>query len=422
VRADGSRGTPALTALTRTLALALAAVVLAGGVAEARRPTGGKARSLNAPGKVKSPPRGGRGGAGVGSVGASAPATAHGAAPVIGSGTPPPLVTPTGGSADRERIVLRFGTIAPDGTAWARLAKSVANALSDATRGQVTGKWYFNGIAGDEMEMAERIRRDQLDGIVSGGMLCQKLSPSMRVLRVIGLFQSRDESAYVAGRLKAQFDEEFRKAGYVNLGSVGVGPDLIFSRAPIRSMAELRKTRMWTWSLDEVFREEWPMLKVPQVPTPINEAFAAYEGHQLDGFFAVPASALAFQWSTEARYMTDLRVSFLRTCILVATRAFDALPLEAQTALQAASARGIVQLEELGRQQDEQLLHGLFEKQGIRVVPVSESFRSEFFAEALAARERLPAKLVRRELLQRVLGLLADFRAEHRLLQSSGRK
>jgi TRAP-type C4-dicarboxylate transport system substrate-binding protein len=328
----------------------------------------------------------------------------------------------TGAGGDGgDHVVLRFGTIAPDGTSWSRLAKSVATALSDATHGQVTGKWYFNGIAGDEIEMAERIRRDQLDGIVSGGMLCQKLSPSMRVLRVIGLFQSRDESAYVAGRLKSQFDDEFRKAGYVNLGSVGVGPDLIFSRQPIRSMADLRKTRMWAWTLDEVFRTEWPLLGVRLVPTSINEGLKAYEDGQLDGFFAVPSSALAFQWSSEARYMTDLRVSFLRTCILVATRAYDALPLEAQSALTNAAARGILQLEELGRSQDEQLLHGLFEKQGIQPVPVSESFRSEFFAEALAARERMPAKLVRRELLQRVLALLADFRAEHHLLHS-GRK
>jgi TRAP-type C4-dicarboxylate transport system substrate-binding protein len=417
--------------------------------AERRRPGGAAARSraLKLKSKNKSPRPAGATSSGNGSGSANSngggSANSNGSGNGSGSATPAPGAGSVGaplaggknegtpdrswsassgaGSSDRERVVLRFGTIAPDGTAWARLAKSVANALSDSTRGQVTGKWYFNGIAGNEMEMAERIRRDQLDGIVSGGMICQKLSPSMRVMRVIGLFQSRDESAYVAGRLKSQFDDEFRKAGYVNLGSVGVGPDLIFSREPIRSMADLRKTRMWTWSLDEVFGTEWPMLGVHLVPTAINEAFKAYEERQLDGFFAVPASALAFQWSTEARYMTDLRVSFLRTCILVATRAFDALPLEAQNALLGASARGIVQLEELGRNQDEQLLHGLFEKQGIQVVPVSESFRSEFFAEAMTAREKMPLKLVRRELLSRVLGLLADYRAEHHLLHS-GRK
>jgi TRAP-type C4-dicarboxylate transport system substrate-binding protein len=325
------------------------------------------------------------------------------------------------GRGRAEPTVLRFGTVAPDGTGWARLARNTSRALAEATAGQVTGKWYFNGIAGDELQMMERIRKDQLDGIVSGGTLCQKLSPSMRVLRVVGLFQTRDESSYVAGRLKPLFDEEFRKAGFVNLGSVGVGPDLIFSRTPVRSLADLRKLRMWVWDLDPLFRAEWPLLGVHAAPLPIDEAYRAFEDGRIDGFFAVPSSALAFQWSTETRYMTDLRVSFLRTCILVSTRAFDQLPADAQQALLTASARGIVGLEELGRSQDEQLLGGLFVRQGIKPVPVSETFRAEFFNEALTARERISPKLVNPELLQRVLGLLADYRAEHRLLQGGRR-
>jgi TRAP-type C4-dicarboxylate transport system substrate-binding protein len=329
------------------------------------------------------------------------------------------LLAVSRGGADP--TVLRFGTVAPDGTGWARLARNTSRALAQATDGEVTGKWYFNGIAGDEMQMAERIAKDQLDGIVSGGMLCQKLSPSMRVLRVVGLFQTRDESGYVAGRLKPLFDDEFRKAGFVNLGSVGVGPDLIFSRTPVRSLADLRKMRMWVWDLDALFKAEWPLLGVHTAALPIDEAFRAFEDGRLDGFFSVPSAALAFQWSTETRYMTDLRVSFLRACILVATRAFDALPVEAQRALLTASAKGIVGLEELGRSQDEQLLGGLFARQGIRPVVVSEPFRTEFLNEATTARERISPKLVKPELLQRVLGLLADYRAEHRLLQG-GRK
>jgi TRAP-type C4-dicarboxylate transport system substrate-binding protein len=189
----------------------------------------------------------------------------------------------------------------------------------------------------------------------------------------------------------------------------------------VRSLADLRKMRMWVWDLDAMFRAEWPLLGVHVNALPIEEAYRGFEDGQLDGFFSVPSAALAFQWSTETRYMTDLRVSFLRACILVATRAFDALPVEAQQALKTASAKGIVGLEELGRSQDEQLLGGLFVRQGIKTVAVSEAFRAEFFAEAMAARERISPKLVKPELLQRVLGLLADYRAEHRLLQG-GRK
>lgn len=328
----------------------------------------------------------------------------------------------SGGLARGEPTVMRFSTVAPDGTGWARIAKATGAAIEKSSRGQIKVKWYFNGIAGDELQMAERVRKEQLDGIVSGGMLCARLSPSMRILRMVGLFQTRAESAYVAGRLKPIFDEEFRKAGFVNLGEVGIGPDLIFSREPIRSMADLRRTKLWVWDLDDVFRATWPLLGVTVVPTRIDDAYRAYEEKRVDGFLAVPTAALGFQWSAEARYVTDLHVSFLRTCILLSTRAFDQLPIDARDAMMAASAEGMMKLEELGRTQDEQLLGSLFAKQGLQTVPVSEALRAEFFAQARAAREQLATKLVPSELLQRVLALLADFRAEHRAAEGAGRK
>lgn len=332
------------------------------------------------------------------------------------------LVVSTVAGADP--IVLRFGTVAPDGTDWARIAKQTGADLAAATHGAVVSKWYFNGIAGDELQMLARMRKDQLDGIVSAGMLCTRLSPSMRVLRLIGLFQTRDESGYVAGRLKPIFDEEFRKEGFVNLGDVGIGPDLVFSRTPIRSMDELRKTPLWIWSLDDVMAATGPLLGARFVPLAINDAYGAFERQRIDGFVAVPTAALGFQWSTEARYVTDLHVSFLRACILISTRAFDPLPLEARTALLNSSARGMKQLEERGREQDAELLGRLFARQGLTTIRASESFRADFFAQALAARDKLvgAGRLVRPELLQRVLTLLADFRAEHRVVDGDRRR
>jgi hypothetical protein len=78
------------------------------------------------------------------------------------------------------------------------------------------------------------------------------------------------------------------------------------------------------------------------------------------------------------------------------------------------AAKTIARLEEIGREQDEALLNRLFAKQGLRRVPASESFRAEFFVTARNARETLGDKLVPTELLQRVLGLLADYRGVHR--------
>jgi TRAP-type C4-dicarboxylate transport system substrate-binding protein len=249
-------------------------------------------------------------------------------------------------------------------------------------------------------------------------MLCHRLSPSMRVLRIVGLFQNRDESAYASGRLKETFDAEFLKAGFVNLGEMGLGPDVILSRTPIQTMADLKKTRLWIWDLDDVYRETMTAMGMTVVPRPLESAARDYDQHVLDGFIAVPTAALAFQWSAEARYYTDLRPSFLRGCLLISSRAFDQLPIPGQQAVRQAAARTIARLEEIGRAQDEALLGGLFEKQGLKKQPASPTFRAEFFSLAQQTRDRIGPRIVPEGLLQRVLGLLADYRGVHRSVES----
>jgi TRAP-type C4-dicarboxylate transport system substrate-binding protein len=320
----------------------------------------------------------------------------------------------TASTASADAVVLRMGTAAPEGTAWAREGHAIERDIAELTHGQVRMKWYLGGIAGDEMMMLDRIKREQLDGVASGGMMCQKLAPTMRALRVVGLFQNRDESAYVAGRLKDTLDAEFLKAGFINFGELGVGPDVLFSKTPVASMAELKKTRLWIWDLDDVYRLMLGEMGLHVVPRPLDKASAAFEQGELDGFVAVPTAALAFQWSTQVRYFTDLRPSFLRGCLIIASRAYDQLSVDGQQAVRKAAARVLARLEEIGRAQDEELLGRLFEKQGLKRVPVSEGFRAEFFAAAQAARERLAGRLVPGALMQRVLGLLADYRAMHR--------
>ncbi|HEX8951592.1 MAG TPA: hypothetical protein VF945_07085, partial [Polyangia bacterium] len=61
---------------------------------------------------------------------------------------------------------------------------------------------------------------------------------------------------------------------------------------------------------------------------------------------------------------------------------------------------------------DEALLGGLFAKQGARSVPVSARFRNEYMAAARAARAREEGKLVSKELIDRVMQMLADYRLE----------
>jgi len=69
----------------------------------------------------------------------------------------------------------------------------------------------------------------------------------------------------------------------------------------------------------------------------VEGAVRAYEEGKVDSFVGLPAAALAFQWSAQARYVIDLRVGYLTGCMLVSRRAWDALSHDDRQAIAAAA-------------------------------------------------------------------------------------
>jgi TRAP-type transport system periplasmic protein len=313
-------------------------------------------------------------------------------------------------SAYADTVTLRMATIAPEGTAWARELAAFAREIDANTHGAVRVKIYYSSIAGDEFTVINRIKRDQLDGAI-GSESCMLLGPSMRVTRIVGLFQTRAESAYVLTRLKPILDAEFAKNGFVNLGQANLGPEILFTRDPVRSVADLRRVRFWVWNLDESLRRQAGALGLTIVPKPIEEAGRAYDSGAVDGFIAIPTAGLAFQWSTRARYLEDLRISYRSGCVFFSSRSFDALPFEAREIIKSAAAKLRGRIEDVGQREDGALLGGLFARQGLKPVPVSERFRTEFFE--LAQGARVTNKIVANSLLDTVLAWLADYRVMH---------
>ena len=315
-------------------------------------------------------------------------------------------------AAGAETVTLRMATVAPDGTAWARELRAAAREVEEQTRGRLKLKWYMGAIAGDEVAVADRIKRGQLDGAASGGMLCAQAAPALRILRIPGLVQDRKQATYVVGRLRPTADAQFRKAGYVNLAYTLLGASVLFTRAPVRTWDDLKRVSLWRWDLDEVSTAMLRGAGLQIVALPLEQAGAAYDDKRIDGFGALPAAALAFQWSAQARYFTELPMDYLVGCVVVSTHAFDVLPLDERHALVGAMGKLALRAQDLEERMSEALFGSLFEKQGMHRVPPSKLLWAEFFENARDARTRLADKLVDRALLTRVLGWLGDYHAE----------
>jgi TRAP-type C4-dicarboxylate transport system substrate-binding protein len=98
--------------------------------------------------------------------------------------------------------------------------------------------------------------------------------------------------------------------------------------------------------------------------------------------------------------------------MVVSQRALSSLSVRGQQALRSAAAKFMARFEDVSRTLEEQLVGGLFEKQGLKRVPVTDRFRSEFYDAARRTRERLAGKGIPPGILEETLKWLADHRAE----------
>jgi TRAP-type C4-dicarboxylate transport system substrate-binding protein len=305
-----------------------------------------------------------------------------------------------------EPTVLRMAAIAPEGTSWARELKAFARNLERSTDGAVRVKWYLGGVAGDEAEEVERIKRDQLDG-GAGAMICDILAPSLAVTRVGGLLHSRAEASRVVNQLTPTIAEEFQRNGFVFLGAAGFGLDVVFSRTPVRSLADLRRGRFWIRKYDDVLRSSLQAIGMQMVELPYSDASRAYSEGRIDGFISTPASALAFQWAGLVHAYTDIKLAYLTGCMAISKRALDKLPVEAQKSVRAQSALLAQRFEAVGRDFDQQLLDRIYPRNGlVRVVP-SPDLQHSLDAALLQARGKIDPKLVSPALLTKTVRALA---------------
>jgi TRAP-type C4-dicarboxylate transport system substrate-binding protein len=317
------------------------------------------------------------------------------------------------GTAFADSVRLRLSTPAPEGSSYARELHSFSREVLSTTNGHVDAKWYMGGMTGDELTQIERMRRGQLDG---AGLAfgCERLAPSLRAVRVVGLVRSRDEASLLIRHLKPRIEEEMARAGFTLLGLGTLGSIVALTRTPVRTLAELKKVRLWVWDKDEIQIRLLRAMSFQPVPLPLEAAGAAYDEGRIDGFLSVPSAALAFQWSARTHYFLDFPLGQISACLVLSQRSLDALPVDERSALAAAAAKLSARIEDVGRALDDALLGGLLEKQGSKRLTPDATFTAEFLEEARVARERLDDKEMAGELMSRVLSWLADYRAEQR--------
>ncbi len=224
---------------------------------------------------------------------------------------------------------LKIGTLAPSDSAWGKEFKKWANAVSGDTGGELQLDFQWNGQAGDEVLMVQKIRSGQLDGAaVTAVGLAQTGVTDVLLFQMPGLFANWGKLDAVRNAMKADFDQEFQQKGFTVLGWGDVGAAKTMSIGfEVHHPADLQGKGCYFLSGDPIGPKIFAAIggiNPKQVSVP--EILPNLTNGSINVLTVPPLAAEQLQWASRVTHLNTMTTAFGIGAIIVSSSRLQALP------------------------------------------------------------------------------------------------
>ena len=197
--------------------------------------------------------------------------------------------------AGDDEIVLKFASVAPDGTPWTEQLTDIKKRVEDAT--DIRFKLYPGSMLGGEVETLRKARRNQIQGWGgSTAAIAEALNlPALQVFELPFMFDTEAEVDFVMDALFDVMAAKLREKGFVlSFWHVNGWHNFAFDR-PVRTPADLAGLKM---RCQESPVHLWAFNALGAQPQtlPVPEVLSALQTGMVDGFSNTPLFTAATGW------------------------------------------------------------------------------------------------------------------------------
>ena len=307
-----------------------------------------------------------------------------------------------GGSKTR----IKFATVAPEGSTWINHMRALDKRLKSKSGGRLGFRIYAGGIAGDELDVLKKIWIGQIHCAAFSGVGFGQILPMVRVLDLPFLFRTNKEVDLVHGELQPFFKEQFEKKGFELLSWAEVGNAHLFSKRPIREVADLSGLKVWTWSGDPIAKETFGAMGVNPIPLAITDVTTALNTGMIDTVYAPPLGALALQWHTSMKTMMALPLVHSTGAVLLSMKYARKIPEGLRRMLHLEIQKAMACLTSALRRQNLESIQ-LIKDSGVTIIPAPKGpDLDEFYRIHDKVARNLTGSVYSKELLARIYKIL----------------
>jgi TRAP-type C4-dicarboxylate transport system substrate-binding protein len=231
---------------------------------------------------------------------------------------------------------LKIGTLAPQDSPWGREFKKWASDVSADTNGELTLDFQWNGQAGDEVLMVQKIRSGQLDGAaVTAVGLGQTGVTDVLALQMPGLFANWGKLDNARNALKGDFDRQFQANGFTVLGWGDVGAAKIMSVGfEVHRPADLQGRACYVLGGDPIGPKLFASIgNITAKQVTVNEILPNLTNGSITVLPVPPLAAEQLQWASRVTNLNTLTMAFAIGAIIVSSPRVQGLPQNLRDAL-----------------------------------------------------------------------------------------
>jgi TRAP-type C4-dicarboxylate transport system substrate-binding protein len=232
---------------------------------------------------------------------------------------------------------------------------------------------------GDERDMVRKMHIGQIQAAMLSSASVASLFSEVDVLQIPFLFSSYPEADYVVEKMEGGFKGGLEKNGYVALGWSEAGFVYLMSTVPVGALEQLQKAKVWIWSDSPMAKAIFSEAGVIGVPLSITDVLVGLQTGLVEVVYAPPSVAIALQWFTRIKYVTDAPLNYMLGGLVVKKEAFDKIAPQHQAVMKEVFQRHMTRLKGIIRSENQEALT-VMQKQGVKLITPGKTTIAEFKA------------------------------------------